>query len=419
MAADRGPVLSGTNPMFSGQDDERTWQSTVPVAQAVTSGSGDIELGNLHLASHKTAEQLAAEQRRAEDLAKRWAAYDAAYPAPNDAAEHIEEAKAPGFIMFHREDGCVINFFKLICYILVGPFVLLWKAVESIPTCINKCFVEPICAVVSFICLKISKCITAICSVIAECCGHILEIFVIPCCKAIYACVASAYKIMNQYVFAPIVSVVPEDTLPRALRSTSQARRPIHRQYQCVVAVCTAIYSCLRAIASALYEHIISPLYGCISACCSAIYKGVSKCCTAIISCFNAFVISPVYGCVSWFCGLLWWCVCSIGRAVKDYILLPIYGCISAIATAVRDYILVPIYEGLSAVATAIYGNVLAPIGSCIGTVLSSIGGVIWAILSAIGGVIGAILSAIGSAISALLKGISDAISSIFGGRRR
>mmetsp|Transcript_84258 Transcript_84258/g.239383 ORF Transcript_84258/g.239383 Transcript_84258/m.239383 type:complete len:104 (-) Transcript_84258:921-1232(-) len=65
--------------------------------------------------------------------------------------------------MFHREDGCVINFFKLICYILVGPFVLLWKAVESIPTCINKCFVEPICAVVSFICLKISKCITAIC----------------------------------------------------------------------------------------------------------------------------------------------------------------------------------------------------------------------------------------------------------------
>ena len=289
-------------------------------------------------------------------------------------------------------------------------------------------------------------------SVIAECCGHILEIFVIPCCKAIYACVASAYKILNQYVFAPIVSVVPKDTLPRALRSTSQARHPIHRQYQCVVAVCTAIYSCLRAIASALYEHIISPLYGCISACCSAIYQGVSKCCMAIISwyvssclslslslstasvtiaitrvimfdclthlmpprrkpsgaSFNDFVISPVYGCVSWFCGLLWWCVCSIGRAVKDYILLPIYGCISAIATAVRDYILVPIYEGLSAVATAIYGNVLAPIGSCIGTVLSSIGGVI-----------GAILSAIGSAISALLKGINDAISSIFGGRRR
>jgi hypothetical protein len=44
-----------TNPMFSGQDDERTWQSTVPVAQAVTSGSGDIESGNLPLASHKVS----------------------------------------------------------------------------------------------------------------------------------------------------------------------------------------------------------------------------------------------------------------------------------------------------------------------------------------------------------------------------
>lgn len=125
----------------------------------------------------KAAEQRRDEEERAKEdsarrIARAWTERDAA-EAVRDAAKHIEEAEAPGFIMFHKEDGCVFNFFKLLCYILVGPFVLLYKAVESIPTCIAKCcgaigqcvaaICAPICSAVSFVCLKIRRCIAAIC----------------------------------------------------------------------------------------------------------------------------------------------------------------------------------------------------------------------------------------------------------------
>ena len=65
------------------------------------------------------------------------------------------------------------NFVKLICYLLVGPFVLVWKGLEAVPRCITAC------------CNGIFKCLAACCDGIAKCLA--------ACCDAIGKCLHALF----------------------------------------------------------------------------------------------------------------------------------------------------------------------------------------------------------------------------------
>lgn len=224
---------------------------------------------------------------------------------------------------YHEDDSCAVRVCKVLMFVIVLPFVLLWECLKVFTRGCEVC------------CEWTSRCLGVTCDFIEKCVTWVWSTFMTVVhalcdapCRLFRDCMVGLWK----HCLGPIC----------------------HFVWEGVQAVGRGVSACCTCV----WERALDPCFNLIGRC-------VAGTCRSVYSCLGAVwthVFHPCFKALWTYCMTpLWMCAKEVASIMWAYIIHPIVQCFGVIALTIYEKILAPIGRGISAVAGAVWRVVTAP----------------------------------------------------------